>query len=203
MPAMKEPALQRAHDARIEPVDDANSDALIWLYGGIAGMGIGIGTAAVIQEESGAGAAVAGITGLVLGIGGLIAGLAVMPSADEELAAEARRHLFLPKEDDMGAVGRGVDRANADQRTRCGGNPVPFTRPAAESQKRAAPAKAPGTPRIAPIELHRRRDDEAAPPPPTSTAPNEVPAEPAPSATGETPAAPEPAPAPAQPSAPP
>jgi hypothetical protein len=185
MPAMREVRLQRDHEARIEPVDAANRDALYWLLGGVAGMSVGLGTAAVIQEESGTGAAVAGLTGLAVGIGGLIGGLIAMPSAEEELAADARRRLFLPTEDDMSAVGRGVDRANAEQRVRCGGLPV--TPPGPPRNEPEAPARSPEPPQVAPIELERRHDHEAAPP----AEPEPSPAAPAPPQQTPHPGAPE------------
>jgi hypothetical protein len=45
--------------------------------------------------------------------------LASQPSGEDQIAADARRELFFPEEDDMSAVGRGVDRINNRTRDRC------------------------------------------------------------------------------------
>jgi hypothetical protein len=118
-PEMREPALQRKHEARIQPVYDAHARSLYWALGGLAAMGTGIGIAAAIQDDSPTGAAVAGISGLGLGLVGVFGALAAQPSGEEQLAADAREQLFIPSEDDMKAAARGVDRMNAAQRSRC------------------------------------------------------------------------------------
>lgn len=74
-------------------------ESLYWSLGGLAGMGIGIGTAAAIQEDNGTAAAVVGVTGVVIGLVGLVGALVAQPSG------EAQFH----------------DRINAAQRRTCGG----------------------------------------------------------------------------------
>ena len=138
-------------------------------------MVIGLGTAAAIQDESGTGAAVAGISGLVIGIGGVIGGFAAMPSAEEELAADARRQLFIPGEDDLFAVARGIDRANAQQRRRCGGQPNPFEVAAPARTEPAAAPKAPPK-AVAPIQL-KQETQEAPQAPPAAPEPAAPPAQ--------------------------
>ncbi|HVU02870.1 MAG TPA: hypothetical protein VHE30_14015, partial [Polyangiaceae bacterium] len=68
-------------------------------------------------------------SGLVLGVVGIVGALAAQPSGYDQLEADARRKLFLPKEDDLVAIERGADGANAAVRTRCGGRPAPFRPP--------------------------------------------------------------------------
>jgi hypothetical protein len=142
-PALQEPALQRTHQERIQPVDDANKSALRWALIGLVGMGAGIGTAAAIQGETGTGAAIAGLSGLAIGVVGVIGATIALPSPHDEMAADARRQLFFAEEDDLQAVARGVDRSNARRRTLCGGAPAePSQVVAAVPPVRVAPPRA-------------------------------------------------------------
>jgi hypothetical protein len=169
---MKEPALEKSHNARIEPVDDASARSTYWALGGIVGMFAGVGTAAAVEKESGTTAAVFGLSGLAIGIVGVIGALAAQPSGEDQVEADARRRLFLRGEDPALPVVRGVDRANADLRRRCGGTPVPFVPPAELNVPAEAPAPKPAAvpaPETPP---------STAPPAPTP-APGMQPAEPA------------------------
>jgi hypothetical protein len=146
-PRIEEPGLQHAHQKRIQPVDSASTTATWWFITGLVGLAAGLGTAAAIQKESKTGAAVAGLSGLGIGLGGLIGGWIIMPSPRDEMSADARRRLFFPEEDDLEAVARGVDGSNARHRKACGGEPVPFepvvTAPRAKPIKASLPAPAP------------------------------------------------------------
>jgi hypothetical protein len=124
-PRLKEPALQKKHVVIIDRVEAASWRSVWWSIGGLAGLFAGVGTAAAIQEETETGAAVAGVTGLALGLTGVVMALINFPSAADQAAAEAREKIFIPGEDDMQAVARGTDRANAERRRGCGGTPVP------------------------------------------------------------------------------
>ena len=137
-PRLKEPALQKQHMVIIDSVEAATWKSFWWAMGGLAGLTAGVGTAAAIQDETSTGATVAGLTGLALGLTGVVVSLAVFPSAGEQAAAEAREKIFVPDEDDMEAVHRGTDRANAERRRGCGGTPVPY-----EPRFVAAPDRAP------------------------------------------------------------
>jgi hypothetical protein len=145
-PVMDEPELERAHSARREPFDRKVRHSLYWMGGGLVGMGAGIGTAVAVQDRSGTAAAVAGLTGLALGLVGVVVGLNVMPSVDEELDVRARRRLLMPEEDDFGAAQRGLDRANAQRRLNCGGMPLPALPQATESKPAAAKVAVPTPP---------------------------------------------------------
>jgi hypothetical protein len=128
-PRLQEPELYRVHQARIEPVDDANAKATWWAVGGLVGLVAGIGTAAAIQDQTGTGAAIAGISGLTIGLTGAIGALVISPSAQDEMDADARRQLFFEGEDDLRAVARGVDRSNAQTRSACERQPAPSAPP--------------------------------------------------------------------------
>ena len=118
-PEMGEPKVAAKHQARIEPVDQAQRNSLYWVLGGVGGMGLGLGTAAIIQDESESAAAVAGITGLAIGLVGVIGALVAQPSGPDQVEADARRYMFIPGEDDPEAVKRGVDRLNQTRRRQC------------------------------------------------------------------------------------
>jgi hypothetical protein len=137
---MNEPELEKEHMKSITPVDDAFMDTIYWSLGGLAGMFGGLGIAVAVQEESGEAAAVAGISGLVIGLVGVIGALASQPSGPDQVYADARRTLFIPEEDDVQSVERGVDRINIKQRTRCGGA---YSEPtgAVKPVEKPAPAK--------------------------------------------------------------
>jgi hypothetical protein len=122
---MNEPELQRAHEARIQPVSDARARSAYWLIGGLVGLGAGVGIAAAIQDESKTGAAVAGLTGLGIGLVGVIVSLANMPSTNAEIKASTRRYLFIPGEDDLAAAARGIDRVNQSRRFQCESTAAP------------------------------------------------------------------------------
>ncbi len=116
---MNEPALQKEHEARIAYVDEAWTRSFWWGGLGTGLMFAGLGTAAVIQPETQAGAIAAGATGLVAGLVGVIGMLANQPSGIDQMHADARSRLFIAEEDDLEAVDRGVDRANQERRRRC------------------------------------------------------------------------------------
>lgn len=146
-PRLNEPRLQQLHEARIQTVDDANNRAVYWALGGLGGMVVGLGGAAAVADSNKDAAIGLGVGGLVAGLVGVVGALIAQPSGEEQLGAEARRKLFLEGEDDMTAVRRGVDRANASARTRCGGRPTaPTPAPAAPAPAPAAPAPAPAAP---------------------------------------------------------
>ncbi len=122
-PAMEEPELQERHQAWIDPVDDAHRSSFYWSLGGLAGLFGGLGIAVAVSDQSGGAAAAAGITGVVAGLVGAIGALVAQPSGIDQLNADARRKLFIPGEDDMNAVARGIDRVNGKRRHGCGGPP--------------------------------------------------------------------------------
>jgi hypothetical protein len=145
-PKLQEPQLMRRHQARIEPTDAKSRRAAYWLLGGLVGLGAGVGTGIAVRDESKSTSdALIGV-GIGLGSVGLLMELLTMPSPEEQLAANARRRLFKPREDDLLAVARGVDRANANRRRQCGANPVPF-------DARVSSLKKPGIPRHQPSRL--------------------------------------------------
>ncbi|MDD9942096.1 MAG: hypothetical protein OXU20_13710 [Myxococcales bacterium] len=121
LPGFGEPALEEAHMAPIRAVEAAETRAIVWGVVGLGGMAAGLGTAAAIQEDSPTGAAVAGISGLIVGLIGVVGMLVEQPSGPEQVVADAHRQLFSAKVDDMSAVARGVNHSNAQQRGRCGG----------------------------------------------------------------------------------
>ncbi|HMJ12566.1 MAG TPA: hypothetical protein VK524_14175 [Polyangiaceae bacterium] len=141
-PKMRRPRLQRQHQARIEPVDDAHRRSLHWAIGGLVALGAGLGTAVAIEEESPAGAAVAGISGLVGGLVGVVGILASQPSGEDQLYADARRKLFIPGEDELVSAAHGVNNANGSRRRKCGGKPVVFSHRAEAQRRRRVPSSA-------------------------------------------------------------
>jgi hypothetical protein len=164
---MEEPQLQWNHEARIKPVEQAETRALTWSLAGLGGIAIGVGGAAGLQKESGAAAAILGVSGLAVGLVCAIAALVNQPSGEDQLAADARRVLFIKGEDDFDAVTRGMTRANATVRQQCGGpsfqdqasewerarrtvsRPVPTQAPSTASTN-AAPGSPPSAPPPAP-----------------------------------------------------
>lgn len=157
-PKMRRRKLQRRHEARLEPVDDANRRTLHWALGGLAVLGVGVGTAAAVQEKSPEVATAAGVTGLVGGIVGIVGALASQPSGEDQVYADGRRKLLVEGEDDLVSAAHGVNNANGSRRRKCGGKPVPFPRRAPTQPKPnpapaapvAAPANEPVTPAAAP-----------------------------------------------------
>lgn len=115
---MHEPALQRAHEARIEPTDRATRHTLYWSLGGIVGMGAGLTGGMLLEEHQTASIAVAS-TGFVIGVVGIVGALLSMPSGHALEQADARRRMFVPEEDDMAAATRGVNRLNETRRADC------------------------------------------------------------------------------------
>jgi len=65
-----------------------------------------------------------GISGLAIGVVGVIGMLLTMPSMQDSVDAEARHKLFVEGEDDLGAVNRGIDRANQAARHGCAAQPA-------------------------------------------------------------------------------
>src|SRR5512133_1351712 len=133
-PLMAETQLRRRHQARIQPVEDASRRSGYWALGGLAGLGMGLTVAAATSESSPGTATAFGITGVAVGLVSVVGALVTQPSGPEQLDAEARRKLFILREDDFIAAARGVNRLNGAQRRRCGGKPVP-------SSEQLAPAK--------------------------------------------------------------
>lgn len=156
-PQMSERTLQLKHEARIQPVDDAAQTSLYWALGGLAGFAGGVGVAAATENESKTTAAIFGVSGLALGLVGVVGALVTQPSGLDQLEAEARRKLFFPREDDLTAVARGVNRINGTRRQQCGGIPIPFP-----------PATIPEKPKVPPPQPA----PSAPTPAPTSTPPN-------------------------------
>jgi hypothetical protein len=56
---------------------------------------------------------------VVFGLVAVVAALSSEPSVEDQLAADARRQLFIPEEDDMKAVERGVNRMNLGTQAGC------------------------------------------------------------------------------------
>lgn len=153
---LDEPELERRHQSRIEPVDAAFRRTLYWSLGGLGAMGAGVGTAAVIQDDSPTAAAVFGLSGVVVGLVGAVAALASQPSGDDQVYADARRRLFIPGEDDLLAAQRGIDRANARRRRECGGAPDLTRRQSARPHAVAPPPPSRAVPALVPSgEMHR------------------------------------------------
>jgi hypothetical protein len=100
-------------------VDDADARVVYWTLGGFGATGTGIATAAALHDTTPTGAAVAGITGLVLGLAATIVVLVVEPSDADEIAAEGRRYMFIPGEDDEALVLRGVTKLTTRARQEC------------------------------------------------------------------------------------
>jgi len=116
---MREPKLQRGHEAYTKPVDDANQRVAIWSVVGLVVGGTGIGTAAAVQERSQTAANVAGLLGLGVLLVGAVAAIESQPSGESQVEAEARRRLFLRGEDDPRLILRGVNGLNTRQRVAC------------------------------------------------------------------------------------
>jgi len=119
LPKMGEPELARQHQARIDPVDAASRRSIYWSVGGLIGLFGGVGVAAAIQDQSHTAANVFGISGIVLGVVGLVGALVSQPSGEEQLYADTRRKLFIPGEDDLSAATRGVDKLDDQRRRQC------------------------------------------------------------------------------------
>ncbi|QRN95891.1 hypothetical protein JRI60_43755 [Archangium violaceum] len=147
-PILRDNELQRRHEARIAPVDEANTRVLLWSAGGLVGMFGGIGGAAAIQKQDRTAAAVLGVGGLALGVAGLIGALVSGPSVHDVLEAGARRKLLLPQEDDVRAAAHGLNTTNTERRRRCEQRaPAPPQQPAepvgAVKSSTAVPPSAP------------------------------------------------------------
>jgi hypothetical protein len=122
-PAMQEPELQREHEARISPVDAAKQRGLIWSLVALPGMAA-IASPAFAFDQGSPGAYAFALAGVTFGVVAVVMALANVPSAGDQLAADARRVLFIDGEDDPDAVTRGLSRANATTRQQCGGSSV-------------------------------------------------------------------------------
>ena len=118
-PRLNEPRLQELHEARIEPVDAASRRSVYWALGGMVGMLGGISGAAAVADSNRSVAIALGISGLAMGVVGVVGALVAQPSGQDQLEADARRQLFLFPEDERAAVDRGVDRSNLATRNRC------------------------------------------------------------------------------------
>ncbi len=181
-PRLSEPRLQQQHQSRIRPVDDASKRSLYWALGGLAGMVGGVGLAAAMSKDSPEAAGAFGVTGLVVGLVGVVGALVTQPSGHDQLEAEARRRLFIPGEDDMVAVARGVNRVNGSQRKHCGGQPTPFSNPqpppGPRTQMAISPAARATTTTEPPTPPLGVAGSNASPPgtsaPPTSTQPKDT-----------------------------
>lgn len=133
-PQMQEKTLMEKHQARIDPIDSRMRTLAYWGLGGLAIGGVGIGAGVAIRDESeevSTGLIVAGVTA---GVIGLFAPMFLAPPPEERLAANARRLLFKPREDDFSAVLRGINRANGLRRQQCGGTHTPFNDESQTSQ---------------------------------------------------------------------
>jgi hypothetical protein len=146
LPTLGEPDLAQRHQARIEPVDAASRRAVYWSVGGLVGLFGGIGVAAAVQKDSPSVAAAFGISGLVLGLVGVVGALASQPSGEDQLYADARRKLLIRGEDDPRAITRGINDLNGRQRVKCGGRSIPFRDDAIEINARPNPYPAPSSP---------------------------------------------------------
>ena len=124
-PKIDEPALQRKHQAHIDPVDAAHQRVVLWSVGGLALGFTGLGIAAAVQDQDRSAATAAGVTGLAALLIGAIGALSSQPSGEAQLHADARRRLFIEGEDDRAAIERGVNTANSRRRRQCGGTPAP------------------------------------------------------------------------------
>lgn len=121
---MQEAELQARHRERVAPTDAATRRSLTWGFIALGGMFGGVGTAALIEDRNHPAANVFGVSGLAIGVVGLIGLLLTMPSMQDSVDAEARHKLFVEGEDDMGAVNRGIDRANQTSRRGCAAQPA-------------------------------------------------------------------------------
>jgi hypothetical protein len=118
-PRMEEPDLRAPHEARIRPTDAASRRALVSVLIGGGALVVGLGTAAALNDRNHDAANVFGVSGLAIGLIGSVVALILAPSEEARMDAEARHNLFLEGEDDMGAVERGVNRANQATRQAC------------------------------------------------------------------------------------
>ena len=79
----------------------------------------GLGVAAAIQDRNRAAANVIGISALLAGAIGVVVGVWIMPSTEEQDGADVRHKLLVDGEDDLDAAARGVDRLNQAARREC------------------------------------------------------------------------------------
>jgi hypothetical protein len=119
LPRMGEPDLQARHEARIKPAEAANRRALTAALIGLGGMFAGVGTAAALNDRNHDAANVFGVSGLAIGLVGVVVAIILSPSDRDRTDAEARQKLFLEDEDDKAAVERGVNRVNEATRQGC------------------------------------------------------------------------------------
>ncbi len=141
LPKLGQPELASRHQARIEPVDAASRRSIYWSLGGLAALFGGVGVAAAVQKDSPSTAAGFGVTGIVLGLVGVVGALASQPSGRDQLYADARRKLLIPGEDDMKAAAHGINDLDGRHRTKCGGQPTPFNEEAAANALPEKPAR--------------------------------------------------------------
>jgi hypothetical protein len=116
---MDDAALQAQHQERVKRTDAANRRSLASVLIGGGGMALGVGAAAALNDSHHDAANVFGVSGLAIGLVGVIVALIVAPSEDERMDGEARHKLFLEGEADTDAVERGVNRANLATRQAC------------------------------------------------------------------------------------
>lgn len=115
----RDPELQRRHEARTKPVEDASIRTLLFAGGGVGGMLVGAAAFKPVKEQNATAAQVLAVSALAVGAIGIIGALISSPSAGEVLGLGARRSLLLPGEDDLNAAARGIDATNAEHRRRC------------------------------------------------------------------------------------
>lgn len=144
LPKMGEPELAQQHMEPIERVNAANRRAVTWALVGLGGMAAGLIPAALLEKDNPGAAAAFGISGVAVGVMAVVGTLINQPSGEEQLIANARRRLFIPQEDDMRAVERGLSRMNTQERDSCDLGHTP----------RAAPA---GQPRAVQVAARSRR----------------------------------------------
>lgn len=96
-PDLRDRELEKRHQARIKPVDDANVTSLYWMLGALGTLVATAGTAAAIRKESRTAAVTIAVGGLVVSTAGMAIGWAKGPSPSERMTADARRKLLFPE----------------------------------------------------------------------------------------------------------
>ncbi|RKH35574.1 hypothetical protein D7Y13_40475 [Corallococcus praedator] len=128
-PRLSEPELQRSHEERLEPVKSAHRKVTFWSLASLTGSIAGLGVGAALADSEPTGAAVVAISGLVVGLVGIVGAVTSGPTVKDALNANARDRLLIPGEDDLTAGARAINTLNGERRLRCGGKPVPFPSP--------------------------------------------------------------------------